>query len=207
MKSIRLGFAAALTLLGSTISAFAEPATVTAHVNVRSGPGVEYRAVGSVPRNTVVDVGQCRGDWCQISSYGLSGWVSSQYLVDAPLPSPQPQPLPQPLPQPNWPNPGPDRPRPEPPRPTPPVPDEDEAGACFYAQRNFRGESFCLDEGEELARFRTWDNRIRSVEIFGGAQVDLCSDRNLYGDCVTLRRDSRRLPPDIDRRASSVEVY
>jgi uncharacterized protein YgiM (DUF1202 family) len=213
MKSLRLGLVAALSLFAGTVSAFAEPATVTAHVNVRSGPGVEYRAVGSVPRNTVVDMGQCRGDWCQISSYGLSGWVSSQYLVDAPLPNPQPQPLPQPQPQPqpgwpqpNWPNPGPNWPRPEPPRPTP-VPEQDEAGACFYAERNFGGASFCLDQGEELARFRTWDNRIRSVEIFGGAKVDLCSDRNLYGACVTLRRDTRRLPSEIDRRASSVEVY
>jgi hypothetical protein len=217
MKSLRLGLVAVVSLFASTVSAFAEPATVTAHVNVRSGPGVEYRAVGSVPRNTVVEMGQCRGDWCQISSYGLSGWVSSQYLVDAPLPSPQPQPLPQPQPQPqpqpgwpqpNWPNPGPNWPRPEPPRPAPvPAPEQDEAGACFYAERNFGGASFCLDQGEELARFRTWDNRIRSVEIFGGAKVDLCSDRNLYGACVTLRRDTGRLPAEMDRRASSVEVY
>ncbi|WP_108396586.1 SH3 domain-containing protein [Devosia submarina] len=221
MKSVRLGLVATLSLLASTLGAFAAPATVTAHVNVRSGPGVEYRAVGSVPRNTVVDLGQCRGDWCQISSYGLSGWVSSQYLVDAPLPSPQPQPQPQPptQPQPNWPQPdwskpgsgrphqGPDRPRP--PRPTipAPVPEQQDAGACFYAERNFGGASFCLEQGEELARFRTWDNRIRSVEVFGGAKVDLCSDRNLYGACVTLRRDTGRLPSDIDRRASSVEVY
>jgi hypothetical protein len=208
MKSICLGLVASVSLLASAVSAFAAPATVTAHVNVRSGPGVEYRAVGSVPRNTVVDLGQCRGEWCQISSYGLSGWVSSQYLVDAPLPSPQPQPQPQPgWEQPNWPNPGPDRPRPQPPRPPAPAPEPDEAGACFYAERNFGGASFCLDQGEELARFRTWDNRIRSVEIFGGAKVDLCSDRNLYGACITLRRDTRRLPPDMDRRASSVEVY
>jgi hypothetical protein len=212
MKSIRLGLVAALSLVASTVSAFAEPAKVTAHVNVRSGPGVEYRSVGSIPRNTVVDMGQCRGDWCQISSYGLSGWVSSQYLVDAPLPSPQPQPLPQPQPgpqwpQPDWPKPGPNWPRPEPPRPTPPLPEQDQAGACFYAERNFGGASFCLDKGEELTRFRTWDNRIRSVEVFGGAKVDLCSDRDLYGACVTLRRDTRRLPSEIDRRASSVEVY
>lgn len=209
MKSIRLGLVAGLSLLASAASAFAAPATVTAHVNVRSGPGVEYRAVGSIPRNTVVDLGQCRGEWCQISSYGLSGWVSSQYLVDAPLPSPQPPPQPQQpgWEQPNWPNPGPDRPRPQPPRPPVPAPQPDEAGACFYAERNFGGDSFCLDQGEELARFRTWDNRIRSVEIFSGAKVDLCSDRNLYGACVTLRRDTRRLPPDMDRRASSVEVY
>jgi hypothetical protein len=214
MKSLRLGIVAALSILASTVSAFAEPATVTAHVNVRSGPGVEYRAVGTIQRNTVVDMGQCRGDWCQITSYGLSGWVSAQYLVDAPLPS-QPQPIPTPPmppfpnPGPQWPNPGPQWPQPpRPPIPAPlPDPNEDEAGACFYAEHNFGGASFCLEQGEELARFRTWDDRIRSVEIFGGAKVDLCSDRNLYGACVTLRRDTARLPSNIDRRASSVEVY
>ena len=240
MKSLRLGILAAVSLLASTIGAFADPATVTAHVNVRSGPGVSYAPVGKIMRNTVVEIVRCQGDWCQITSYGLSGWVSSQYLVDAPLPSdPRPQPdrpgpgpqWPQPdrpgpgpqWPQPDRPGPGPQWPQPDrpgprpqwpqpqpprPPAPTPvPIPDEERAEACFYAERNFGGASFCLEQGEELARFRTWDDRIRSVEIFGGAEVDLCSDRNLYGACVTLRKDTPRLPPEIDRRASSVEVY
>lgn len=221
MKSLRLGIVAALSLLAGTVGAFAEPATVTAHVNVRSGPGVSYAAVGKVMRDTIVDISRCQGDWCQITSYGLNGWISSQYLVDAPLssdprPPAQPQPQPQPLPQPQWPQPDRPGPRPQwpngqpprPPVPAPqPVPEQDQAEACFYAERNFGGASFCLEQGEELARFRTWDDRIRSVEIFGGAKVDLCSDRNLFGACATLRRDTPRLPPEMDRRASSVEVY
>ena len=214
MKSLRLGIVAALSLFAGTLGAFAEPATLTSHVNLRSGPGINYPATGKIPRNTLVDVGQCQGEWCQITAQGQSGWVSSQYLVDAPLPSPpgpQPQPQPLPQPQPNWPNPDPNWPRPQPPRPqypTPlPIPDEEISEACFYAERNFGGASFCLEQGEELARFRTWDNRIRSLEIFGDAKVDLCSDRNLFGACVTLRRDTPRLPSEIDRRASSVEVY
>ena len=82
-----------------------------------------------------------------------------------------------------------------------------DAGACFYSERNFGGSSFCLDQGEQLNSFRTWDNRIRSVEVFGGASVDLCTDRNLYGYCATLRSDTARLPGQLDRQASSVELY
>jgi hypothetical protein len=211
MKSLRLGFVAALSLLASTIGAFADPATVTAHVNVRSGPGVSYPAVGSIMKNTTVDMGQCRADWCQVSSYNVSGWVNAQYLIDAPLPSNPTPPMPPgpQWPQPDWPGPSPQWPQPpRPPAPAPlPLPIEDDAQACFYAERNFGGASFCLDQGEELSRFRTWDNRIRSVEIFGDTEVELCADRNHYGACVTLRRDTPRLPPEIDRRASSVEVY
>ena len=93
-------------------------------------------------------------------------------------------------------------------RPAPPPFVEEDAAACFYSSPNFRGDSFCVDEGESLNRLgRDWDRRIRSVEIFGDAQVDLCSDRNLYGSCVTLRANASRLPGNIDGRAASLEAY
>jgi hypothetical protein len=116
-------------------------------------------------------------------------------------------PLPQPQPNPGWPWPNNPWPQPQPPRPQPQPPVIDDAGACFYSERNFRGSSFCLDEGESFTRLRNWDNAIRSVEVFGGARVDLCSDSNYRGDCVTLRRDTSRLPGQLDRKASSVDVY
>lgn len=95
---------------------------------------------------------------------------------------------------------------PQPPQPQPP-PVFEEAGACFYSERNFRGTSFCVEEGDGYSRLRNWDNRIRSVEVFGGARVDLCTDANYRGSCVTLRRDASRLPAEIDRKTSSIDVY
>ena len=83
----------------------------------------------------------------------------------------------------------------------------EDAGACFFSERDFRGSSFCLDEGETLDRLRTWNDSIRSVQVFGGANVDICSDQNLYGTCATLRRDAGRLPFELDRDVSSIDVY
>jgi len=236
MKFPRFGFVAVLALLAGTMAAAAAPATTSSAVNVRNGPASDYRAIGTLARNEIVDVGQCTGGYCQIVGNTISGWVSSQYLVFAqgapprpapgatwPQPGPQyPQPqrpgpqYPQPGPQyPQYPQPGPQYPQypqpgpqyPQPPRPPIVAPAGEDAGACFYSERNFRGASFCLDQGETLNAFRTWDNRIRSVEVFGGASVDLCTLRDLYGACVTLRRDTERLPASIDARARSTEVY
>lgn len=207
MKSIRIGIIAAATaLLVGTLGALAAPYNTTQRVDVYSGPN-SGQITGAVGADQRVDVSTCQQGWCKIQgARGLTGWVAQQFLVEVPIQQPQPQdPWPgaqNPWPWPQRPHPW---PQPQPPRPQPPI--YEQAGACFYSERNFRGSSFCLDEGESLNSFRTWDNRIRSVEVFGGARVDLCSDRNLYGNCITLRSDSSRLPRQLDRRASSVDVY
>lgn len=125
-----------------------------------------------------------------------------------PFPQPQPEPQPWPDEQP-WPEPQPpfpDYPQPVP-QPVPPPPVYDEAGACFYSERNFGGAVLCLDEGDSYNRLNRWNNRIRSVEIFGGARVDLCTDANFYGSCVTLRQSASRLPFQLDRDVTSLQVY
>ena len=116
-------------------------------------------------------------------------------------PAPLPQPIPAPGPAPVYPWPQPQPPRP----PQPPI--YQNAGACFFSERNFRGASFCVDAGDSYSRLRNWDKAIRSVQVFGRASVDLCTDYNFYGNCVTVRRDTGRLPAQLDRRASSLEVY
>lgn len=94
-----------------------------------------------------------------------------------------------------------------PPRPVTPPPVYRDSGACFYSERNFRGDSFCLDRGDSYDRLPRNLGRIRSVEVFGRARVELCSDSGFYGTCATLRSDASRMPPALDRRVSSVEVY
>lgn len=213
MKSIVLALATVATLLASAGSAFAAPAYATANADVYNGPGSQYGSTGNIITQGMTLDANCDGNgWCMIIAQGgrLTGWVQQGAVGfnAPPRPQPQPVPNPQPWPQPQpWPNPQP-WPQPQPPRPQPvPPPVYEEAGACFYSERNFRGRSFCVDQGEEYMRLRDWNDRIRSVEVFGGARVDMCTDANLYGSCVTLRSDTSRLPNGIDRRVSSFEVY
>lgn len=79
----RLSFAGSLTALMLTwfsASAFASPATVAANVNVRSGPGINFVKVATLPAGYRVNMGQCRGNWCQVGARGVYGWVSARYL-------------------------------------------------------------------------------------------------------------------------------
>jgi hypothetical protein len=221
MRLGRLIVATAAAMLSFAAPAFAALATTTTGVTVYAGPGSQYQAVGSIGAYKTVEVGHCSDGWCQVSGDDFSGWVARQYLdtdeIDTPAPQPQPSPLPQPQPQPQpWPMPTPTFPWPQPqpqpwpqpqplPHPLPPV--YEEAGACFYSERNYGGLSICLDDGESYSRLRSWDNRIRSVEVFGGAHVDICADRNFNGACATITSNVRRLPTQLDRKVSSLEVY
>lgn len=207
MKPLRLSLLSAAILLAGTAAAMAQAAT-SADVSAYSGPGVEYGLVGTIPANSPIVVDHCENSYCLIFYGRQSAWIGQQYIIDVsppapppPPPQPQPQPQPQPPVNPGWPWPQPQ------PHPLPPPVFEDDAGACFYSERNFRGSSFCVEEGDGYSRLRNWDNKIRSVEVFGGARVDLCTDSNYRGSCITLRRDATRLPPEIDRKASSVDVY
>ena len=218
MKILRLGLLAAAALFAGVASVLAAPAVTTADTSAHAGPGSEYDVVGAVAANTPVEVGTCKNNYCEVQGYG---WINQKYLLlqPGPLPPPDPKPPapPQPQPQPEpwppifpWPQPDPWPPQPQPepwPQPEPEPPVYENAGACFYSGRNFTGASVCLDEGDSYSRLRNWDNRIRSVEVFGGARVDMCTDANFYGSCVTIRNDTSRLPSAIDRRVTSLEIY
>ena len=227
MQLTRVFAVALLALLAGALPALAEPAYTSDSANVRSGPSPRYKVITTLPAGTAIDIGACNGGWCVINA-PASGYVDQSHIASSyqPQPVPQPQPLPQPQPWPNQPQPQPwpNQPQPQPwpnqpppprpwpqqpprPQPLPQPPVYDDAGACFFSERNFRGNSFCLDEGESLNRLRTWNDSIRSVQVFGGAQVDVCSDQNLYGVCATLNRDTSRLPQQLDRNISSIDVY
>lgn len=53
-------------------------------ITVRSGPGVEYRILRSLPTGTKVEVIETRDNWSRVKlSGGLEGWVLSRYLSEA----------------------------------------------------------------------------------------------------------------------------
>lgn len=74
----------ALTLLwmGSiTLTASAETASVNFDViNVRSGPGTSYDAIGSLTYNTSVEILEHSKGWAKISSGSINGWIAESLL-------------------------------------------------------------------------------------------------------------------------------
>ncbi|WP_173931503.1 SH3 domain-containing protein [Chelativorans sp. Marseille-P2723] len=73
-------FASALLFPGI---AAAVPAIVTANVNYRTGPGVQYQRIGTIPAGRSVDVLGCIAGfhWCEVVWAGRGGWVSGNYLA------------------------------------------------------------------------------------------------------------------------------
>lgn len=52
-------------------------------LNVRVGPGTDYRTIGSLPKGEEVDVFSESGDWAFIAGDGLQGYVCLKYLRKA----------------------------------------------------------------------------------------------------------------------------
>ncbi|PYE86515.1 SH3 domain-containing protein [Phyllobacterium leguminum] len=82
MKSILRSVALAMGVLASG-AAQAANALVTTDLNVRSGPGAGYPAIGMFPNGSRVNVGGCTSGygWCQVNYGGMTGWASSRYLA------------------------------------------------------------------------------------------------------------------------------
>lgn len=91
LKNVVKSGLALVSVLIMTAGAYAWPATATTAVNVRSGPGTNYRVVSVLQRGQRVEVNDCRGSWCFIQgTRGSGGWVSSSYLNQSNSWRPQP---------------------------------------------------------------------------------------------------------------------
>src|SRR6266540_3460800 len=80
-------FAAAALLTFSAGLAAAAPASVERSTKMRSGPGPKYRVVATLPRGSVIDVGDCAGAWCESSWRGRHGYVVRTSLASARAPA------------------------------------------------------------------------------------------------------------------------
>jgi hypothetical protein len=71
-------------------------------------------------------------------------------------------------------------------------------GACVYTSRNFTGNHFCVRGGDSLPRLPgNFGDNISSVQIFGGASVQIFNDRNFTNGSTVLRvsvADLRTVP-------------
>lgn len=90
------------------------------------------------------------------------------------------------------------------------------SGACFYTDYNFRGQSFCMNAGQEASTVPSgFNDRIRSIRVFGRAQVTYFGASLFRGNSGSTSRDisdlrQLRLPDDPGKdwntRISSIRV-
>ncbi len=74
-----VAIAAAAAVVLTPASVFAAPGTITANVNVRSGPGTSFPVQETLRAGTRVDIGECQGNFCYLT--GIDGWVAASYLT------------------------------------------------------------------------------------------------------------------------------
>lgn len=202
-----------LALAGVTVftgAAMAFPATSKTALNVRSGPSTGYRVVDALYSGERVNVERCTNSrsWCYVTHNGPDGWVSAKYLKrirggnngggnnggsnsdpnfsiefgsDGTFSF-------------NFGN-------------RPNRPHRPQAKACFYEHTNYRGRSFCLDEGESVRRLRhRWNDTISSMRVFGDVQVTACKHAGYRGLCRTVSRSFPRIGPRLNDEISSIKV-
>lgn len=61
-------------------TAVAGPGNTTADVNMRTGPGVRYAVITTIPAGAPVQVFEC-SSWCQVGFAGTHGFVSANYIA------------------------------------------------------------------------------------------------------------------------------
>jgi hypothetical protein len=78
-------------------------------------------------------------------------------------------------------------------------------GVCFYEDADYRGNYFCATPGEEKPSVEDMNDRISSIRVFGGAQVEVFKDIDYKG---TARRISGSVPNlgDLNDEVSSFRV-
>ena len=52
----------------------------TSHVNMRFGPGPNYRRVTTIPPGQTINVLGCTGNWCAVTWRRHQGYVNARYL-------------------------------------------------------------------------------------------------------------------------------
>jgi hypothetical protein len=102
-------------------------------------------------------------------------------------------------------------PAPPPPAPAPPPPAPAPAPAptgtiCFYADANYGGDSFCAGADSSWVG-STWNDRISSVKVTAGYEVDLYGDINYGGGVLKLTANNANLSANsFNDAASSFKV-
>ncbi|MHB1111107.1 MAG: SH3 domain-containing protein [Devosia sp.] len=184
-----VAIAATATVVLAPAAAFAAAMTATTNANVRATPGGPV--IGTLRRGTTVEVLACGAGWCELDE---GGFVSSSLLrsgrgvgfgisigtggVGISIGTPRP----------------------------PIVDDDFDVGeVCFFERTRYRGDSFCMEEGESMRRLGGgWNDEISSMENPDGLRVTLCLERN-FRYCRTYTSSARSLG-DFSDDVSSIRV-
>ncbi len=79
-------------------------------------------------------------------------------------------------------------------------------GACFYMDEDYKGESFCLNSGEDIRNVgERYNDKISSIRVFGRARVTVFDDENFGGARREIDRDVRNLG-NFNDRITSIQV-
>ena len=66
-----------------------------------------------------------------------------------------------------------------------------QAGACFFTDKNFKGDRFCVRPGEQLPSLsKGMGDKISSIRLAGGAEVTVFRDKDMRG---RIRSDTPNL--------------
>lgn len=211
--------------------ALAAPVQTTAGVNVRANPSGNAAVVDTLAPGEIVDATQCSNNWCYIEKPGTEGWVSKKFLVEVgaqPQPTGKPKikiniggdgisigignggivfgngDNPEP-PLPDLPPPPPDMPPPPDAPPPPPAPEPPplvaQAQACFFSERDYSGQQFCLPPGSAVASL-SQPFTMQSARL-PGVSVIIYSEPNFGGGGVGLGNPASNYTPYV---ISSVQV-
>jgi hypothetical protein len=67
-------------------------------------------------------------------------------------------------------------------------------GACFFTDRDFSGNRFCVRSGDRLPRLPSnFGDNISSIQNFGGSRVIVFNDRDYRGGSAEFRGSVRDL--------------
>jgi uncharacterized protein YraI len=202
LRTTLVAAAVAAAMPGAALAATAYSST---SLNVRSGPGTNYRVVDQLRDGERVEIDQCnRGyTWCHVSHRGPDGWVAARYLNDRRYGQRRPINrfgLSLNIPQLDLrfgvgrDGPYVDRGRRGPPRDGRDGRGRRQARVCFYEDYNFGGNSFCANEGQARRSLGNyWNDRISSIRVMGNARVRVCEDFNYGGRCRVLSGNKRSL--------------
>jgi len=68
------------------------------------------------------------------------------------------------------------------------------SGACFYKDADFRGERFCMEAGDRMARMpQGFNDQISSVRVFGRTDITVFENTDFGGRILRLHDDVANL--------------
>lgn len=80
-------------------------------------------------------------------------------------------------------------------------------GACFYRDKDYRGEYFCAEAGQDIPVMPNGMNDgITSIRTFGNVEVTIYRDGRFRGRSTDIRGDVRNVGDDWNDEISSIRV-